>query len=84
MYKKIDQNDISYLSTIVEEKYFFDKLSVTEELKSISSDYMGENYPTTVEGMKAAAAALSENSFFNAVVNELQSMWNEKKAEMQK
>ena len=65
---------------IVESKYFFDKLSVTDVLKDASAPYM-QDY-TNVEEMKAAADALSENAFFNAVVNELQAMWDAKKAEM--
>ena len=65
---------------IAEEKFFSDKLSVTDVLKNASKPYM-QDY-TNVEEMKAAADALSENAFFNAVVNELQSMWDAKKAEM--
>jgi len=49
-------------------------------LKNASKPYM-QDY-TNVEEMKAAADALSENAFFNAVVNELQAMWEAKKAEM--
>lgn len=67
---------------IVKSKYFSDKLSVTDVLKSASAPYM-KDY-TDVEEMKVAAEALSENAFFNAVVNELQAMWETKKAEMNK
>ena len=67
---------------IVEEKYFSDKSSVTEKLKDICAPYM-KNY-TDVNEMKAAADELSQSAFFNAVVNELQSMWNDKKEEMAK
>ena len=38
MYKKIDQNDISYLSTIVEEKYFFVNDNIPEDY---SKDELG-------------------------------------------
>ncbi len=67
---------------IVEEKFFSDKSSVTEELKKICAPYL--NVYTDAAEMKADADKLSENAFFNAVVNELQSMWNEKKAELEK
>ena len=67
---------------IVEEKYFSDKLSVAEKLKEICAPYI-KDYTDAAE-MKADADKLSENAFFNAVVNELQSMWNDKKAELEK
>ena len=38
MYKKIDQNDISYLSTIIEEKYFFVNDNIPEDY---SKDELG-------------------------------------------
>ncbi|MBQ3490222.1 MAG: hypothetical protein IJA86_06510 [Clostridia bacterium] len=72
---------------IVAEKYFGDKSSVTEELRKVSADYMQkikDGYSS--EEMKADAEAFAESSdpqiiFFNAVVNELQAMWEAKKAE---
>jgi len=66
---------------IVAKKYFGDKLSVSGVLKSVSAPYMKE-YTNAAE-MKADADKLAENAFFNAVVNELQAMWDAKKAELE-
>ena len=80
---KGDGTELEALATeIVEEKYFGDKTSVTEKMLEICAPYM-KDY-TDVEEMQEAAAELAKSSFFNAVVNELQSMWDEKKAEMAK
>ena len=78
---KGDGTELEALVTeIVEEKYFSDKSSVTEKMLDICAPYM-KDY-TDVEEMQEAAAELAKSAFFNAVVNELQSMWEEKKAEM--
>ena len=65
---------------IVEDKFFSDKLSVTDVLKNVSNPYMKEY--TDATKMAEDAEKLSENAFFMAVVNELQAMWDTKKAEM--
>ena len=67
---------------IVADEYFSDKLSVSGVLKAASAPYIKEY--TDAEEMKADAEILSQNAFFNAVVNELQSMWETKKAESAK
>ena len=67
---------------IVEEEFFGDKLSVTEKLLEICTPHV-KDY-TDVAEMQNAAAELAKSSFFNAVVNELQSIWETKKAEMEK
>ena len=63
---------------IVEEKYFAEKQGITEVLKSTTGQYV-KDY-TDVNEMKANAELLSKDAFFMAVVNELQSMWDEIKA----
>ena len=62
---------------IVAEKFYGDKVSVTDELKRISGDYV-KDY-TNVNEMKANADVLTDDGFFMAVVNELQAMWDEAK-----
>ena len=67
---------------IVAEKYFSNIKGVTEVVKSISGQYVKEY--TDVAEMQANADKLSADSFFMAVVNELQAMWDERRAELEK
>lgn len=80
------ENDGSELEAIakeiVAEKYFSNIKGVTEVVKSISGQYVKEY--TDVAEMQANADKLSADSFFMAVVNELQAMWDERRAELEK
>ena len=67
---------------IVAEKFFSDKMGISEVVKTLSGQYV-KDY-TNVDEMKANADILSNDSFFMAVVNELQSMWDETKEAMNK
>ena len=51
-------------------------------MKELSGKYV-KDY-TNIDEMKANADVLSKDGFFMAVVNELQAMWDEKKAELEK
>jgi len=64
---------------VVAEKYFGEKVGITDILKEMSDGYV-KDY-TNVDEMKANADILSADGFFMAVVNELQTMWEELKAE---
>ena len=80
------KNDGSELEAIakeiVAEKYFSNMKGVTEVIKGISGQYV-KDY-TDVAEMQANADKLSADSFFMAVVNELQAMWDERRAELEK
>ena len=67
---------------IVAEKYYSDMKGVTEVIKAISGKYVKEY--TDITEMQANADKLSADSFFMAVVNELQAMWDERRAELEK
>lgn len=67
---------------IVAEKYYGNMKGITEVIKNASGKYV-KNY-TDIEEMKANADKLSADSFFMAVVNELQAMWDERRAELEK
>ena len=67
---------------IVAEKFFADKVGITEVMKQISGAYV-KDY-TNVTEMKQNADKLNADGFFMAVVNELQAMWDERKAELEK
>jgi hypothetical protein len=67
---------------IVAKKFFGDKKGISEVIKDFSGQYV-KDY-TDVEEMKANAEILAQDSFFMAVVNELQAMWEETKEEMNK
>ena len=67
---------------IVEEKYFSDKVGVTDVMKEISGAYV-KDY-TDVKEMQENAEKLAADGFFMAVVNELQTMWDERRAELEK
>jgi hypothetical protein len=63
---------------IVADKYFGEKVGITDVLKEMSGSYV-KDY-TDVEEMKANADKLTKDGFFMAVVNELQTMWTDIKA----
>ena len=63
---------------IVADKYFSEKVGITDVLKEMSGNYV-KDY-TDVEEMKTNADKLTNDGFFMAVVNELQTMWVEIKA----
>ena len=63
---------------IVADKYYGEKVGVTDVLKEMSGKYV-KDY-TSVEEMQANADKLSADGFFMAVVNELQTMWTDIKA----
>ena len=63
---------------IVADKYFGEKVGITDVLKEMSGSYV-KDY-TDVEEMKANADKLAKDGFFMAVVNELQTMWTDIKA----
>ena len=67
---------------LVAEKYYSEKLGITDVMKELSGKYV-KDY-TNIDEMKANADVLSKDGFFMAVVNELQAMWDEKKAELEK
>ncbi|MBQ2989527.1 MAG: hypothetical protein IJD59_10520 [Clostridia bacterium] len=67
---------------IVAEKFFGDKVGITDVMKDLSGKYV-KDY-TDVNEMKANADKLSSDGFFMAVVNELQAMWDERRAELEK
>ena len=67
---------------IVAEKYYGNMKGVTEVIKAISGQYVKEY--TDITEMQANADKLSADSFFMAVVNELQAMWDERRAELEK
>jgi hypothetical protein len=67
---------------IVAEKYYSDMKGVTEVIKGISGQYVKEY--TDITEMQTNADKLSADSFFMAVVNELQAMWDERRAELEK
>jgi hypothetical protein len=66
---------------LVEEKYFSDKMGIADVIKSSSGKYV-KDY-TDINEMVANAEVLSNDSFFMAVVNELQSMWEELKEKLE-
>ncbi len=66
---------------IVTEKFFSEKVGITDVMKSISGAYV-KDY-ADVDEMKANADKLSADGFFMAVVNELQAMWEEAKAALE-
>ena len=67
---------------IVAEKFFADMVGITDVMKDLSGKYV-KDYDN-VDEMKAYAEKLSKNGFFMAVVNELQAMWDEQRAELEK
>jgi hypothetical protein len=66
---------------LVAEKYFSEKVGITDVMKELSGKYV-KDYTDDAE-MKANADILSKDGFFMAVVNELQAMWDEKRAELE-
>jgi hypothetical protein len=66
---------------LVEEKYFSDKMGIADVIKASSGKYV-KDY-TDINEMVANAEVLSNDSFFMAVVNELQSMWEELKEKLE-
>ena len=66
---------------LVEAKYFGDKMGIADVIKASSGKYV-KDY-TDINEMVENAEVLSNDSFFMAVVNELQAMWEELKAELE-
>ena len=66
---------------IVAEKFYGNMVGITDVMKNISGKYV-KDY-TDVNEMKANADILNADGFFVAVINELQAMWEEVKAQLE-